>query len=373
MGRRDTPERRSDKPRWLRLLVAAAVLLVVIFIFSRNIRLSEAYMQHFYPLYATLFSFLSGIVPFSLYDLLTTIALLWGVGMTSMLLFRKIGWNRFLLSVGWFVLIGVAWFYLGWGMAYFRSDFYARSELEKAPYDSEKLMRLTETIIEQANHSYLDCSGMDKEDIRREIEQLYAGLQETLRLSYPNGKRRVKPMLYESLYTSMGISGYFGPFFNEIHVNHYALPFTYPFTLAHEMAHQFGIAAESEANLYGFVVCVYSSHPMVQYSGYVSVMGYLLRDARRLLPDRYESLVQSIRPEIIADLQRNSEHWMAARNETLSDAQEKMYDTYLKTNRVSSGRENYSEVVGLLLSGYDLLVDTVKTTSSSTGGCWSPR
>ena len=64
---------------------------------------------------------------------------------------------------------------------------------------------------------------------------------------------------------------------------------------------------------------------------------------------------------------------MAARNEKLSDAQDKMYDTYLKTNRVSSGRDNYSEVVGLLLSGYDLLVDTVKTTSSSAGGYWSPR
>src|SRR5690554_4330748 len=153
-------KRKEKKQQFLHLLIAALLLLALILVFSRSTRLSEAYMQHFYPLYATLFSFLSGIVPFSLYDLLTTIALLWGVGMTSMLLFRKIGWNRFLLSVGWFVLIGVAWFYLGWGMAYFRSDFYARSELEKALYDSEKLMRLTETIIEQANHSYLDCSGM---------------------------------------------------------------------------------------------------------------------------------------------------------------------------------------------------------------------
>lgn len=366
-------KRKEKKQQFIHLLVAALLLLALILVFSRSTRLSEAYMQHLYPLYATLFSFLSGIVPFSLYDLLITLALLWGVGMTAMLLFRKIGWKRFFLSVGWFVVIGVAWFYLGWGVAYFREDFYARSELEKAPYDSENLMRITEAIIDKANRSYLDCSGMDKEEVRREIEQSYTLLQEPLRISYPNGRRRVKPMLYESLYTGMGISGYFGPYLNEIHLNNYALPFTYPFTLAHEMAHQFGIAAESEANLYGFVVCAHSSHPMVRYSGYLSVMGYLLRDVRRLLPDRYEPMLQSIRPEIIADLQRNSDHWMAARNEKLSDAQDKMYDTYLKTNRVSSGRDNYSEVVGLLLSGYDLLVDPVKTTSSSAGGYWSPR
>lgn len=366
-------KRNEMKQRFLHLLITALLLLAMVFIFSRSTRLTEVYMQHVYPLYATLFSLISGIVPFSLYDLLITTALLWGVGMTGMLLFRKIGWKKFFLSTGWFVVIGIAWFYLSWGMAYFRSDFYSRSELEKTPYDSENLMRLTETIIEQANHNYLDCRSMDKEEVRREIEQSYALLQEPLHLSYPNGKRRVKPMLYESLYTGMGISGYFGPFFNEIHVNHFALPFTYPFTLAHEMAHQFGIAAESESNLYGFVACAHSNHPMVRYSGYISMLSYLLRDARRLLPDEFEPLIQSIRPEIIADMQRNSAHWMAARNEMLSDAQDKMYDAYLKTNQVSSGRENYSEVVGLLLSGYDLLVDPVKTTSSSTVGYWSPR
>lgn len=348
---------QGAKPRFLPLLIATLLLIVLIFLFSRNSRLSEAYIQHLYPPLATLLSFLSGFFPFSLYDLFITATILWLIVMTARLIFRKRRWKRYLYSVGWFALIVIAWFYLGWGIAYFRGDFYDRSGVEKAAFDRENLKRLTERCIEQANQSYTDCIGMDKEAVRLEIEQSYAGLQEPLGLSYPNGKRRVKPMLFEPLYTSMGVSGYFGPFFNEIHVNHYGLTFTYPFTLAHEMAHQFGIAAESEANLYGFAACAHSSHPMVRYSGYVSVLGYLLRDARRLLPDAYESLVQSIRPEIIADLQRNSEHWMAARNEILSDTQDKMYDAYLKSNRVSSGRENYSEVVGLLLSSYSLLVD----------------
>ena len=164
-------------------------------------------------------------------------------------------------------------------------------------------------------------------------------------------------MIFEPLYSKMGVSGYFGPFFNEIHVNNYGLPFTYPFTLAHEMAHQYGIAPESEASLYAFIICAGSSDPLVRYSAYVSVLGYLLRDARRLLPDDYDLLISTIRPEIIADLQRNSAHWIAARNETLSDTQDKMYDVYLKTNQVSSGRDNYSEVVGLLVSSYDVFIE----------------
>ncbi len=371
--REHTVLKTSNKQKWIRLLVAAGILPGVILIFSRSSLLSEAYMRTAYPVIATLFSFISGIFPFSLYDLFIVASLIWLTGMILRVILRKTTLFAFFYSLLRSTLIVVAWFYLSWGIAYFRDDFYTRNEVKEVPFDKESLHNVTLHFIENVNRFYVTCDEMNKEDVRDEIERSYHQHHQMLRLRDPNGKRRVKAMIFEPIYSKMGVSGYFGPFLNEIHVNNYSLPFTYPFTLAHEMAHQYGIAPESEASLYAFIVCAGSSHPMVRYSGYISVMGYLLRDVRRLLPDRYEPLLKSIRPEIIADLQRNSDHWMAARNEKLSDAQDKMYDTYLKTNRVSSGRDNYSEVVGLLLSVYDLLVDPVKTTSSSAGGYWSPH
>lgn len=119
------------------------------------------------------------------------------------------------------------------------------------------------------------------------------------------------------------------------------------------MSHQFGIASESEANLYAFLVCINSDDERIRYSAYVSIIGYLLNDIYTHLPEQYETIINSIRPEIIADLQRNRKHWLAARNTTLSSAQDRAYNAYLKSNRVSSGTENYSEVVGLLISSYD--------------------
>lgn len=54
-------------------------------------------------------------------------------------------------------------------------------------------------------------------------------------------------------------------------------------------------------------------------------------------------LYMTIRPEIIADLQRNRNNWFAVRNnKSLSNAQNNEYDAHLKTNRVSLGRDNYS-------------------------------
>ena len=119
------------------------------------------------------------------------------------------------------------------------------------------------------------------------------------------------------------------------------------------MAHQFGVGPESEANLYAFIACAASNHPQTRYSAYVSTMGYVLNDAYRFLPEEYEVIYNSVRPGIIDDLRRNREHWLAARDEGLSNAQDVMYDAYLRTNRVSSGQENYSEVVALLVSSYD--------------------
>ena len=89
-------------------------------------------------------------------------------------------------------------------------------------------------------------------------------------------------MIFSSFYSKMGLSGYFGPFFNEIHVNHYLLPLDYPFVLAHEKAHQFGITSEAEANLVAFVICVRSDDQRLRYSGYQSLLLYFLRDASHL-------------------------------------------------------------------------------------------
>lgn len=349
--------RRSNKQKWICLFIVASILLAVIFIFSRSPMLSEGYMRTVYPVMATVFSFISGIFPFSLYDLFIVAALLWFTGKILFVILRKISVNAFLFALVRFILLVVAWFYFGWGVAYFRDDFYTRNEVREVPFDKENLRNVAIRFIGNANLFYVASHDMNKEYVREELEHSYLRLQQTLSLPYPNGKRRVKTMMFESFYAKMGVSGYFGPFFNEIHVNNYGLPFTYPFTLAHEMAHQYGIAPESEASLYALIICAGSSNPVVRYSAYVSVLGYLLRDVRRLLPDDYESLIAAIRPEIIADLQRNSEHWMAARNETLSDTQDKMYDVYLKTNQVSSGRDNYSEVVGLLVSSYHVFLE----------------
>lgn len=347
--------KKSAKARRYKLtttIVTALVIFLVAFIFSRTPSLSEWYIQNIYPTVATILSSIARLFPFSLYDLFILVASLYLLKIIIFVIIKRTAFKDFIFSLIRFVAILVAWFYFGWGISYFREDYYKRTDTVETQFNTDNLLNFTSRFIEDANNSYVRFDVIEKKEIKKELERVYSELYEPLAIKYPNGNRRDKNMIFESLFTKMGISGYYGPFFNEIHVNNYSLNYTYPFTLAHEMAHQFGIAKESEANLYAFLVCANSNDKRIRYSAYISTIGYLLNDAYTLLPEKYKELINSVRPEIKEDLNRNREHWLSARNEALSDAQNKAYDAYLKSNRVSSGRENYSEVVGLLISSY---------------------
>ena len=66
--------------------------------------------------------------------------------------------------------------------------------------------------------------------------------------------------------------------------------------------------------------------------------------------EAYDELLSSIRPEIIRMLQDKQAYWEAKYSPLIGRVQDWMYDLYLKGNKIPSGRKNYSEVIGLLMS-----------------------
>ena len=120
---------------------------------------------------------------------------------------------------------------------------------------------------------------------------------------------------------------------------------------AHELAHFQGIARESEANLYSFLVCIRSDAPSIRLSGYLSILPHVLSNASRLMEkEEYATLYKQIRPEVIMLAQHNQQYWAEKYNPLIGRIQDILYDLYLKGNKISSGRKNYSEVIGLLIS-----------------------
>ena len=139
-----------------------------------------------------------------------------------------------------------------------------------------------DSLIIQTSRNHILITSSDYPSFDSLIERSYSENSHLLKINYPNGARRPKTMIFSSIFSKSGVSGYFGPFFNEIHLNRNLLPMDYPFVLAHEKAHQFGITSEAEANLYAFIICTNSEDQRLKYSAYQSLLLYFLKDASKM-------------------------------------------------------------------------------------------
>lgn len=305
------------------------------------------YSQKLYPLIAKIISRISGIFPFSLDDLFYFSLILTLITILIFIILRKIT----LIKSGKIILNGLAvfyvLFYVLWGFNYFREDLYQRLNLSKHDPDNKAFVKQLKKIVEDTNKSWCTFEKWDKEEVSFQIEKSYQKLAPVLKISYPAGKRRAKPITVSRFFAQAGISGYYGPFFNEVHVNSHILPLEYPFILAHEKAHQFGITSESEANFYAWLVCTQSKSKQLQYSANLHVLQYFLYQGYKL--DEYDAIIARLDKRVKKDLQNIREHWMSMRNEKIDEAASKVNDFYLKTNKIKEGVIEYSGVVKFVM------------------------
>jgi hypothetical protein len=260
----------------------------------------------------------------------------------------KIGW--YILRTLQLVALLYSFFYLAWGYNYFRPGIDKRIGW-KTPGADEILFRsVLDSIINETNRNYISVSGSDYHKIDSLVEKSYSINCQDLGIHYPNGSRRPKTMVFSSFFGKLGVNGYFGPFFNEIHINYYLLPVDYPFVLAHEKAHQFGITSEAEANLLAFIVCVNSFDERLRYSGYQSLLLYFLKDASQIKD--YKEYINKIDKRVIEDIRSRQKYYRGLENKNMSDMQSAVNDAYLKANKIRRGIKNYDQAVSLVISWY---------------------
>ncbi len=315
----------------------------------------EHYARHLYPLISYLLSLFSKWIPFALGDLFVLVC----IGAALLCLFRLLfcgnRWARLRRGMTHAVRLYV-WFYLAWGLNYSQPPFYGRTGTAPVEFDEAGFLRFAQQYINRLNEAYLpvpeELASDEQAVIGREIEQLYRSCPEYMGIHRPqHDGLQAKTMLYTPLASMVGVTGSMAPFFCEFTLNGDLLPLQYPSTYAHEFSHYLGIAREAEANFYAYQVCTRSTLPLVRYSGYFALLPHLLSNARRLLDEEeYAALLQRIRPEVKLHYEQQRHYWTALYNPTIGRLQDRLYDLYLKGNKISTGRKNYSEVIGLLLS-----------------------
>ena len=83
----------------------------------------------------------------------------------------------------------------------------------------------------------------------------------------------------------------------------------------------------------------------------IGLTRYVLINAHSLLDEgQYKDWLKSIRPEIIDEYNVKLAYWQERYSLLVGDVQDYLYNLFLKGNQIPSGKKNYAEVIGILLS-----------------------
>ena len=333
--------------RWIVL----SLLLAGIWCAMRSPDMGEAYARNVYPYISGALSCFSSLFSFSIGD-----CLIYGsmAGLLAYLVYaivKKRSWRATAGRMIEYLLWIYVWFYLAWGLNYFREDFFTRTQTTYVPFSSKHFQSFLDAYTDSLNASWVPIETIDREVVKEAVLDGYRKLPTRFGLTTPGAYLHPKTMLLSRLMSGVGVMGYMGPFFTEFNLNGQLLPVQYPATYAHEMAHVLSISNEAEANLYSYLICTGSSVPEIRFSGYFSLLPYVLSNAYVALDkDAFEAWKKRLRPEIKDLYNENVAYWQSLYSPLIGEAQDVVYNLFLKGNKIPTGTANYSEVIALLIA-----------------------
>jgi hypothetical protein len=294
---------------------------------------------------------LSNRVPFALFDLLLA-AMIASVVVTLFRLPRRWRKDGALAASGMLLLraaAAAAVLYLAfvavWGLNYRRVPLASRLAFSRARVTGAATADLAKRVARRASEVRAEAgAGPDWAAASTLLSPAFARVQRQLATVVPALPGRPKPTLLTVWFERAGVDGMTAPFFLETLVSSSVLPVERPFVVAHEWAHLAGYADESEANFVGWLVCL-QGPPAAEYSGELALLWHLLA---ALPPREREAAARSLGPGVRADLAAMAKR-AAAASPILRDASWRVYDKYLKVNRVQQGVRSYGAALDLVL------------------------
>jgi hypothetical protein len=308
----------------------------------------------FYPVVQRRLTLLSNAVPFAVFDLLTIAAAAATVAVLvhgAQRAWRERRWQPARAALGW-VLGGAAVAYLIflalWGLNYRRVPITERIVLANEPPTVEALEALAERTVAQLNtlHAEAHEQGWSVEPSQDAgFVGAFASVQRLLSDAPPARPGRLKRSLFGAYFRWASVDGMINPFALEILGNPDLLPFERPFVAAHEWAHLAGYADEAAANFVGWLTCLHS-HRAAQYSAWLYLYWQLSGD---LDPPARARFAEALAPGPRRDLGRIAQRVHRGQVPLVREAGWRIYDGYLRANRVDDGVRRYGAVLALIL------------------------
>ncbi|MBU23822.1 MAG: hypothetical protein CL476_12065 [Acidobacteria bacterium] len=332
------------------ILLAALVAAVVP---TSSGCVEQMYSRGIYPTIQRILTSLSNLAPVALFDLLL-LGVVLGLVVWWVLVLRRPSTVRrarvvfglardtaILLAAGYLV------FLLCWGFNYRRKPLRTKLDFDQARITSASLEALARTSVNALNRLHGPAQRRSWPALDAAPERLVDPFREA-QARLPAGAdalpARPKTSLLGYYFRRAAIDGMTDPFLLETLVNAEVLPFERPFLIAHEWAHLAGYADEAEASFVAWLTCQ-SGDAATRYSAWLFLYPHLVRQLDR---ETRRSIVSTLHDGPVRDLSAIDAR-LARASPVVRRQANRVYDRYLRANRVSSGIASYGGVVDLVL------------------------
>ena len=358
---------KRGKEAWPLVLLPVSVLLLAL-ARSSSFFAEEIFARRIYRVCSVVLNRITGLVPFSVAELLLAVLLFSGLFFFGRLIARLIRGKQgkeavphirmiggFVLHLACFFSVVLFLFVFFCGINYERYPFSYYSGLQLERSDKQELYELCVSLAKRAGAAREESMEKDVRWTNGQLGGLAAQAMAALGREYPvlaGAYTKPKPVFF-SRFLSMGeTTGIFIPFTMEANVNVDCTDFTIPATMCHELSHLRGFMREDEANYIAYLACQASEEPYLRYSGLMLALVYSANQLYREDPDLYWRLREYYSDGMVEDFRRDSEYWSQFENTVISTAANMANDTYLKANRQNDGTKSYGRMVDLLLAEY---------------------
>lgn len=345
------------------LIPKYSLLVIVLFFLVKTAQFFPVFIESFYsnglyPWISMFFRFLFGWIPISIGDVLYVfvIVLVFIKIVNVFLLINKKKYTveiffKKLINISLFLISAYTFFYLFWGLNYYRQPLDVQLKLPIADTSKKHLVELTSKLLILTNQWKPKQSiSFDFYNVKTEATKGYNRLS----LEYPFLKYKspaIKASLFGVLGNYMGYSGYFNPFSAEAQVNTSVPNFIIPFVTCHEVAHQLGYAKENEASFIGFLAAKNNNDSLLRYSTYVQMFLYANGEFRRsdssLFRKNFEALAEPVKKDI-----KIYKDFLKKYESPIDQFVTAFYEKYLHLNQQPEGYRSYNKVI-LWLLAYD--------------------
>lgn len=318
----------------------------------------QYYAQGINKLWVSMLSSLTGLIPFSVFELLIYSAILIVLVLLVFAIMQLLKTHlylhilkKILKTTLYSVTILYSIFVLFWGLNYNRAGIAVECNLPVKERPVSELDHLYRYLLKCADN--VRPLTLEK-DVTQLFEDAIMGYEySTMYFPHLKGNYgKPKPILASTLMNYTGITGIYSPFTGEANVNVSIPMMTLPVTILHEMAHQRGYTNEGECNFIAYIAAINHPQKLFQYSGYMLAIIYTGNALYASDPQLLYQANKQMSAQIKEDLEGYNTFWDKYEGKAEEFAT-KVNHKYLKANGVEDGVESYGKMIDLILAFYE--------------------